>query len=51
MVTCPECGADLDKLDPVAHAIAHWGERCPDPELYPEAAKRYQIVKSAGGGK
>jgi hypothetical protein len=55
MVTCPECGAELNpKTQSIeAHGIFHWG--VPFKDLYkidnPEARKRYQKLmgKKAGG--
>ena len=51
MSKCPECGVDLAGLDPKAHAISHWGEQVPDPQKYPEAAKRYGYLLKLGGEK
>jgi hypothetical protein len=51
MSKCPECGVDLAGMDPVKHAISHWGERVPDPQKYPEAAKRYNALIQLKGVK
>lgn len=41
---CPECGADLSKLDPRKHALAHWNELIPDIPEYQEARRRQKIL-------
>ncbi len=40
---CPECGCDLDGMDILAHAIAHWGKE-PERVKYPEAHERFMIL-------
>jgi hypothetical protein len=39
---CPECGEDLKDLDIIAHRNAEFGEICPEPAKYPQAAERWQ---------
>lgn len=38
---CPECGRDVSRLDRDVHARMHWGDHCPEPRLFPQAAERY----------
>lgn len=42
--TCPECGRDLTDVDVLAHRDEHWGDECPDPRHYKEAARRYGLL-------
>jgi len=46
--TCPECGEDLEGLDPVGHALSHWPESIPDRPEYKEARRRQKILMDMG---
>lgn len=45
---CPECGAPMAGLDPVAHALSHYPEYL-DPAKSGKEAKRNQALIRAGG--
>jgi len=46
---CPECGEDLSKVDVLDHRDGHWGKIQPDPRLFPDAAKRWEILTELAG--
>jgi len=46
---CPECGEDVSGQDILAHRNGHWGTVPPDPRLYPDAAKRYDVLTKLAG--
>lgn len=45
---CPECGAVMDRLDPVQHAFSHWGDKDLLPTTSREAIARYDLVVNGG---
>lgn len=48
---CPECGGDLAHQDIIRHRNSHWGGLKPDPERYPEAAKRWEKLTKMAKAK
>ncbi len=40
---CPECGIDLDTVDPKKHAVAHWGDS-PIP-VDPQTARQTLLAR------
>lgn len=45
---CPECGADMVRLDPVGHAFTHWGVKANLPATSKEALRRYELTEAGG---
>lgn len=43
---CPECGKDLTNSDPWAHALDHWPEAIPNPEINSKAVERQKLLRS-----
>jgi len=41
---CPECGADVTNIDIIAHRNGHYGLIPPNPDQFPEARSRYNIL-------
>lgn len=40
---CPECGVDLDTVNPAKHAVTHWG---PDPiAVTPQTARETLLAR------
>ena len=44
-IPCPECGIDLEGRDISVHQKMHWGPHCPDPRIFKEAARRWEILE------
>jgi len=43
---CPECGKDVTDADPWAHALDHWPEAIPNPEINSKAVERQKILRN-----
>lgn len=41
---CPECGNDLARVDPRAHAGSHWPDLILFPEVHADAIRRRDLV-------
>lgn len=47
-LVCPECGADMSKLDPYGHALSHFPEYLDPAKSSKLAIKRQKLILAGG---